>query len=417
MLIAARGKRHIPQSYWNLAECFYSKQRYNNDMEAVEKFLSLFEDAVRMRMISDVPLGAFLSGGLDSSAIVWAMMQNPMKEKLKTFSIGFKEKGYSELDFAGIAAADFNTDHKEKMVTQDAVDELFDMSRAVDEPFADTSFIAMYELARYTRSHVTVALSGDGGDEAFSGYPTYVADKLRHGLRWIPPVVGRTLYRAAEFWPADYGKVSLNYKLKQFLRGINLCPDEAHFSWRRILEGSQVFDIIDKDFLEDGGVHAPFEIFAQFAKDVDQCHYLDRAMYVDIKTWLADDILVKVDRSTMAHGLEARAPFLDYRLIEFAARLPVEYRLKGLNTKYLLKKSMQGRIPDRIIHRKKEGFNAPVAFWLTGSMSALLKKIAWPYNPGYIRALHNEHLQRRRDNSLPLLAAIMFSLWRESVLA
>lgn len=210
-----------------------------------------------------------------------------------------------------------------------------------DEPFADTSMIPMYLLAEFSRKNVTVCLSGDGGDEVFAGYETYTADKIHHLTQWIPGWLSRGMYHAfSRLWPVTYDKVSFDYKVRQFLEGHAYSAPRAHYHWRTIFSKGEKLSLLPESLhyiLEDD----PYTHFLKFDQEVKDCHYLDRGMYVDIKTWLVDDILVKVDRATMAHALEARAPLLDYRVVEFAASLPVDLKMKMFKKKYIFKKSQK----------------------------------------------------------------------------
>jgi len=266
---------------------------------------------------------------------------------------------------------------------------------------------------------VTVCLSGDGADEIAAGYPTHAADRLHARLRWVPPpVASGTLRLVDALWPVSFDKVSFDYKLRQFLGGLALSPRRAHHHWRTITPPALKRRLLTErhhDLAEVDG----FDLFERYFSEVEDCHYLDQAMYVDIKTWLVDDILHKVDRASMAHSLEARAPFLDYRLVEFFASLPVEWKMKGLRQKYLLKKARAGRLPAAILGQKKQGFNAPVSQWLLGAWQGLAGRATasealgqW-VRPEAVATLWREHTERRSDHGLRLFGLACLGLWLE----
>lgn len=419
-LLVEEGRPLTPRRYWDLASFFRDKSAATNEVAAAEALAQHLDDAVRARLMSDVPLGAFLSGGLDSSAIVAAMARLQGADQVFTFSVGFAERSYSELPEAEAAARLLGVRHHAQTVAPPPLELLADIVWAADEPFADTSMIPTYLLARHTRERVTVALSGDGGDELFAGYETYVADRLHGWLGRAP----RSLSRAARWvvecaLPASRNKVSFDYKARKLLAGSHLSAGRAHFSWRTIFsseEQLQLFPAIAPQLAEADA----YSYFQGFEREVAGCHPLDRASFVDLKTWLPDDILVKVDRMTMAHSLEARAPFLDHRLVELAAGLPPEFKLKGWEKKYLLKKSQARNLPRSITHRRKSGFNAPVAHWLCKEWRSLLAAERWaepsahlPFEPRFVRRLADEHHQGKADHSLKLLSLIHLRLWAE----
>ena len=415
-LIARRDKRPVPVCYWDLASHFHKKSKFRDENEAAEALRDLIDDAVRIRLISDVPLGAFLSGGVDSSTIVAAMCQLQAPRDVHTFSAGFKEKSFNELEEAHAVAQVLGVNHRDQYVLPNTASLIPKMVYYADEPFADTSIIPMYLLAEFARKYVTVSLSGDGGDEIFAGYETYAADRIHHLTHWLPGWVSNSLYRVVNRWlPVSFDKVSLDYKIRQFLQGHAYEAPRAHFHWRTIFSEEEKEQLLSPSFHRQVREADPYQHFLKFDREVADCHYLDRAMYVDIKTWLVDDILVKVDRATMAHALEARAPFLDYRVVEFAASLPLDLKMKGFRKKYLLKKSQVGRLPDFVLQRSKQGFNAPVSHWMTTSLRAEYRDMTISdtqsfFNPAFVEKLWREHGQRQRDNSFKLLTIINFLL-------
>jgi asparagine synthase (glutamine-hydrolysing) len=415
-LLIERDRPLRPVQYWSLADAFRSKARFASADEAADALDALLTDAVRQRLVSDVPLGAFLSGGIDSSAIVAAMARLRPPAHNQTFSIGFTEATYDEVPEARAAARAIGVTHHDRTVHADMAAALAAIVTAGDEPIADTSAIPMYYLAQFARESVTVCLSGDGGDENFAGYQTYRADALHRAMRWIPSILTRPLARAVDsLAPVTLDKVSFDFRLRQFLRGQPLTPERAHYAWRQIFDESGKSRLLRPEARADVLAADPFDAFARHYAAVRDLAPLDQSLYVDIKTWLAGDILVKVDRMTMAHALESRAPFLDHRVMEFAAALPPNLKLRGRDTKHLLKASQRRHLPASIVMRRKEGFNAPVSHWFAGPLYDLGRAATsglgdW-FDPAAIERLWTEHKHRRRDHGLKLFGLVCLGLW------
>lgn len=416
-LILRPGGGRRTGRYYDLSRSFHAKRRFASEAEAAEELAVLLRDSVRCRMISDVPLGAFLSGGVDSSAIVSAMCGVRSAHEVQTFSIGFREKSYDELPMARRVAKHLGVHHREAYVEADLLHGLQDLVLFGDDPLADSSLLPTHHLCGFARRHVTVALSGDGGDETFAGYETYVADRLSRGLAWLPGWTFAMMSRAMDsLVPASHAKVSLDYKIRHFLRGHDKQHWRSHAAWRRIFTREEQRRILRQPWRDAALASRPEEDFARLDSEVAGCHFLDRAMYMDLRTWLLDDILVKVDRASMAHGLEARAPFLDYRLVEFAASLPVEMKLKGLRKKYLLRRMLRGSIPREAIDQPKKGFNAPVAHWVADWLEKLVKcgpqgLFGDVVDHSELMRLLEEHRARKRDNGHKLFGLLMLHIW------
>ncbi len=414
----APGRAPVVARYWDLAPHYRNKRRFKSEAQATEELNALISDAVRNCMVSDVPLGAFLSGGVDSSTIVAAMTDLRAAERINTFSMGFSEKSFSELDEAGAVARYLGVKHRDRVLTPDSQDMIAGLIHAADEPLADSSALPTYWLARMAREHVTVALSGDGGDECMAGYETYVADRLHRFASLAPGPTKTWLCRLVQrFMPVSFTKVSFDYKVRQFLAGLKYDGARAHYSWRTIFTDEERHALMNPAWRTELDGIDSFEEFRPHFAEVADCHPIDQFLYVDLKTWLPDDILVKLDRMTMAHSLEARAPFLDHRLVEFTASLPASWKLKGLRKKHLLKKSQQGRLPDWVLKRRKQGFNSPISEWFQGPLldfarDALAdRRIDTWFDRRAIEALWEAHLNKRRDNGLKLLALLGFALW------
>jgi asparagine synthase (glutamine-hydrolysing) len=415
--LVERDRPIAPARYWEVAPRFLDKARYRSLDEAAEALAALLEDAVRLRLVSDVPLGAFLSGGLDSSSVVAAMCRLRDRAGNRTFSSGFAEDSYSELPWARAVAAALGVDHRDEVVRGDMAELLPRIVRHGGEPFADTSAIPMYFLARFARKHVTVCLSGDGADEILAGYPTHAADRLHRALRVVPRPLRALLARAADALPVTHRKVSLDYKARQFLRGAALPFARAHAFWRTIFTEEEKHALVRPERRAEVMAEDPAARFLPHFETVAGAHYLDQAAYVDLQTWLPDDILVKVDRATMAHGLEARPPFLDHRLVEFAASLPVACKMRGLRGKRVLRRAQRGRLPAGVLRRRKQGFNAPVSAWLLGPLRPLAEEALrapalreW-IDPAAVDRLWRAHEGFAADNGLKLYGLTCLGLW------
>jgi asparagine synthase (glutamine-hydrolysing) len=420
-LVVERGRASTPVRYWNLADHFKTKRRFQSDDEAAEALRAEVDEAVRLRLVSDVPLGAFLSGGLDSSSIVASMCHLRPPAQNETFSMGFGEETFDELPWARAAADAVGiTRYKEKIVSPDMAHALPAIAHAADEPMADTSIIPTYYLAKFARERVTVCLSGDGGDENLGGYETYLADRLLHATRFVPRAVSRAAALLADrLLPVRFEKAGFDDKLRRFLHGHALPFERAHYSWRAIFTPEERLALVRPEHREAVLGPDPFEAYGRHFADVRGCHYLDQAIYADIKTWMVDDILVKVDRMTMAHALESRAPLLDHRLMEFAASLPADMKIRGGTTKFLLKRSQRGRLPGALVSRRKQGFNAPVSQWFNGVLADLGREATAPrvlgdwFDAAAVQRLWDEHRARRRDHGLKLFGLTCLGLWME----
>jgi asparagine synthase (glutamine-hydrolysing) len=418
--VCARERTLAETPYWNLADHFQQRSPYRSPAEAAEALRALMDDSVRARLVSDVPLGVFLSGGIDSSTLAASMCQALPPGDVRSFSMGFQEKSFSEIAEARATAKGLGITHRDLETDADVSRLLPKIVYHADEPFADTSIIPTYLLAEFARKHVTVCLAGDGGDEVFAGYETYIADKLHHLFQWLPsPIVRGAAAVAPALLPVSFDKVSLDYKVRQFLSGQGYSQARAHYHWRTIFSEAEKAELLVPEIWRQVAPHDPFEEFEKFDRDVAGCDYLSRALYVDVKTWLADDILVKADRASMAHGLEVRTPFLDYRVVEFAASLPIQWKLNGLKKKHILKLSQRGRLPDAVLDRRKQGFNAPVSHWLLSSFRTEFEQMTSEadradfqlFKPAVVKKLWDEHVSGRRDNGHKLLGLINFQLW------
>jgi asparagine synthase (glutamine-hydrolysing) len=416
LLVNADGRSQAV-TYWQPS---YRAKRAGSENELIETFESQMKLAVKRRLVSDVPLGAFLSGGVDSTAIVY-WMSRQIRQPVQTFSIGFREDSYSELGYARQVASCFHTDHHERVVTPDTVDILPRIVWHAEEPTADSSMVPLYYLAQMAREKVTVALAGDGADEILAGYETYQAFYIARLYRTLPKAVRRHVIRPlVEALPVSYGKVSWDYKLKRFVRGAELDAEAAHGYWRMIFDDVEKRDLYTAKTQQFLGGTSTIDLFREVFAETDADHPLDRLLYVDSRFYLPNDMLVKVDRMTMAHGLEARVPFLDHQVVELAAALPAYLKLKGYrHKKYALKRAMQQRVPQLPIWRKKAGFNVPKAQWLTGELRDFAFDHLGPgqigrmglFKPDKVNDLLNDHMARKQDHSHRIWGLLCLSLW------
>ena len=364
MLVSDSGKSVRKARYWDYAEKFREKLDLN-EKDAASNILDLLDGAVKMRMVSDVPIGAFLSGGLDSSSVSMLMKKYHCGD-LHTFSIGFDQQSYNEIEDANRAAQWIGTIHHNRICkASESLELIQDALSAYDEPFADNSSIPTFALAKLTSAYVKVALSGDGADEVLAGYITYKADKYYYYARALPLFMRKLLVGLGKnLRLRKQSKLNFGYKQKQFFYGTLHSPEKAHYLWRIIFHPEERVAILGEDKRELIYETDPFLIFKKYYENVDGLHWLDKNLYVDAMTWLTDDILVKVDRASMKNSLEVRNPYLDVDLVSYCASIPAALKLKGLKTKYILKKSLEGTLPAFILNKKKSGFNAPLGAWL-----------------------------------------------------
>ena len=380
-----------------------------------ERLRELIAEAVKIRLVSEVPLGAFLSGGVDSSTVV-AMMARAMDQPVKTFSIGFSEASHDELKYARLTAERYKTDHHEFIVTPDVCRLVEEIVWHHDEPFADASSIPTYVVSKMAREFVTVILSGDGGDELFAGYERYLIHQGRNRFERIPRWLRRgVMFPLSQALPrAAYGK--------QFLRNISL-DDGARFVDSLSYFGAAAKqNLLDASMRRELGGHDSSSAFEQIFAEPRSANQIERLLYLDSKTYLPGDILTKVDRMSMAHSIEARVPLLDHELIEFVQTIPPGLKLRGQTTKHILKQAMADLIPQEIIHRPKMGFGVPLRKWLNHELRELLYDTLTDrrarerglLNPRSVRALLDEHARGRRDNSLHLWGLLTLELWHRS---
>jgi asparagine synthase (glutamine-hydrolysing) len=398
------------KDYWDLP--YPPQVREVAPKTVLPQFAEVFDDAVGLRLIADVPVGAFLSGGLDSAAVVAAAA--PLYPgRLKTFAIGFGEKSYDERPYAQLVATRHGTEHHEIVITPEVEAVLPELVWHSEEPTADSSMVPVYYLSQFASQQVKVVLSGDGADEILAGYPTYQAHFFLKWLQTWPQPVQRSLHRLAHSLPVSHRKVSLDFKLKRLVAALSWNLDYAHYSWRRIWAPEELARLLPGRHLREG-----FDLYQYWLQRPAGSTALNRMLYADTRFYLPNDMLVKVDRMTMAHGLEARAPFLDHILVELAARFPDAWKLKGLVwKKYLLRRLLKGKVPPAIRWQTKRGFNVPVGLWLKrelkdfcGDHLRQLRHLGC-FDMTYLEGVWHRHLRDEKDYSHHLWGLLILSLW------
>ncbi|QDU26993.1 Asparagine synthetase [glutamine-hydrolyzing] 1 [Anatilimnocola aggregata] len=387
------------------------------EIEAVERVRELLNSAVKTRLRSDVPLGAFLSGGIDSSLIV-ALMQQQAGERVKTFTIGFPIKEYDESPYAERVAKHLGTDHQTLRVDPDAVRVLPQLAYHYDEPFGDSSAVPTWYVSQLTREHVTVALSGDGGDELFAGYPRYRAAALGGWFDRVPMI--RSLF-AANLWqslPSSGRQKSRVRQFKRFASSLSLTPERRYLDWISIFNEARRGELYNEDFLAQLPNSDPAGFLLAAWKRTKGRDPISAASLTDLVTYLPCDLMTKVDIASMAHGLEIRAPFLDHRLVEFAAGLPVKFKHRNRRGKWLLKRAFGELLPNEVWQRPKMGFGVPLDHWFRNELRPLVRETLldgqcttqW-FRREAISELIEDHEQRRFDHSARIWSLLMLELW------
>jgi asparagine synthase (glutamine-hydrolysing) len=416
MLICERGRTSLVR-YARPSPRASEDLRSESQQELAHEVRERLRDSVRAHLVADVPVGVLLSGGIDSSALT-AFAAEQSSRPVSTFSIGFEEESFDELDAARLVAQRYDTDHHELVVRPDAAKLLPRLIQAFDEPFADSSALPTYIVSELAAGTVKVALSGEGGDELFGGYYTYVADQL--APRLAP--VARPLRHVVERLPRSSGKVSLDYKAKRFVRGAHLPPVERHHAWKEIFSRDARAALIDRS---RDAVMDPVDLYRARYAETDGAETLARLQDLDMGIYLVDDLLVKTDRASMAHSLEARVPFCDQAVVDLALSLPSGQKVRGFAKKRLLRKAVSPLLPRSIVRGRKRGFSIPLAAWLRGELEPFARQILDPatlQRQGYLRPqpvqdLLDAHVARREDLSRQIWGLMTLTLWADEYAA
>lgn len=403
------------KEYWDVS---FSNQSNKSEDNISDELLGILDESVKLRMISDVPLGAFLSGGIDSSGIV-ALMARQKKDPVTTCSIGFDSEEYDEVEFARIIANKYHTDHHEFTVKENAEEILTDLAFYFDEPFADASAVPTYYVSLIAKQEVTVALSGDGGDENFAGYQKYYIDDIENRIRRkIPGPIRKTIlpYFSKIF---SRGNHPLFQKTKTLLNTLSYESNYGFFLTNTEFDDQLWIDLINDDTKRQIGDYDPFSVTKYYYDKADTDNHLSKILYTDLKTYLPGDILVKVDRMSMANSLEVRAPILDHNVIEYAANIPPDLKYNNSEKKYILKQTFKQILPDEIMYRKKMGFSVPLAQWFREELKEFASNHLLSSNASVnnffekdvLKKLWDHHQGKTRNYSTILWSLLMFELW------
>jgi asparagine synthase (glutamine-hydrolysing) len=385
--------------------------RDDEEAELVEELRARLRDSVRAHLVSDVPVGVLLSGGVDS-ALLAALAAEESSEPLRTFSIGFAERSFDELEDARRVASRYGTRHRELVLKPDAALLLPALADAFDEPFADSSALPTYLVSELAASDVKVALSGEGGDELFGGYHTYAADLLAKRFGGVAQLVRPLVERL----PTSTAKASFDYKAKRFVRAAHLPPLERHHGWKEIFAPDARAELTGRVSAFD-----PVDLLRTRFAETEGADELARLQDVDLGIYLVDDLLVKTDRASMAHSLEARVPYLDTVVTNMALALPTRHKIRGLSKKVLLRKAAAPLLPREIVNGKKRGFSIPAAAWLRGELEPFARDTLSPetltrqgyFRPDVVERLLDEHVAGREDRSRQLWGLLAFTLWHQ----
>lgn len=412
-----RTKTLEKERYWKLD---YSEKLDLSEDEWKKRIIDTLEESVKLRMISDVPIGAFLSGGVDSSAIV-ALMARNSTQPIKTFSIGFKEEKYNELPYAKRVAEAFGTDHTEFIVEPNTIEVLPLLVRHYEEPYADSSALPTYYVSKLTREHVTVALNGDGGDENFVGYTRYAAfqaSTMLDHFDFLNRIIGKPLTR----FLSSHIKNTFFDRLHRFSKSLSTDYRKRYLSYTAYFTNEQKARLYTEDFKAKVWNTDTYDIIAARFLESGSKNRTEQAVYADFVTYLPEDLLTKVDIATMAVSLEGRSPFLDHKLLELSAKIPFDLKLKGLNNKkYILKEALRGLVPDEVMDRPKMGFGVPIDHWFRHELKeyAYTKLLSGELvkrnivRQEYVKQLLDQHTETKINFAPHIWALLTLELWFE----
>lgn len=415
-----RDGRSQTKAYWHLD--YTPKRNIGDERELCEELRERLRTAVRRRLIADVPLGAFLSGGIDSAAVVAAMAEEST-QPVKTFSIGFDSDSVNELPQAQIVADRFETDHHEFMVTPKAIELLPKIIRHHGEPFADATSIPTFYLSEVTRQHVTVALNGDGGDEIFGGYTRYLANLASARVSSLPLPLRRAIARTGTAIPRNGRIDSWPSRIRRVAETLPLDPARRYFAYMSHLNGLRRDELYTDSFRESIGVGHAQDAIVDAWSQAHATDLLDRMLDTDVRTYLPDDLLTKVDIASMSYSLEARSPLLDHELVEFVASLPPSEKIQGKEKKVIFRRALRGWIPDEILDAPKRGFHPPLADWLRGELGGFARELLLDpvarerghFRPDRVATLIDQHAQGVEDHSQGIWRLMIYELWHREL--
>ena len=416
-LVWNEGRIEVKE-YWSPFDSRKVEEKVS-ETEATLRITELLRQSVKRRLISDVPLGIFLSGGIDSSTVA-ALAQEEDPGKIETFSIGFEDASFDESRYALLASKHLGTKHHEQtMGPTDLLNLVPRLPDILDEPMADASILPTYLLSKFTREYVKVALGGDGGDELFAGYPTYLAHKFARQYERLGAPLHSMLTFLGNLLPVSDNNISFDFKVKKFLSGIGYSDSIRNFIWLGSFSFPDLLPVLSSEIIPHFDRDRLVEEILAYERGFPLTDRTSLLQFLDLKLYLQEAILVKVDRASMACSLEVRAPFLDYEFVEFVTGIPSSLKLKGLTSKYILKSAMESFLPKEVIHRKKKGFGVPIAKWVKGPLKELFGDLLSPdrigregfLNPKYVTPLLQDHLVNKRDNRKQLWTLLVWELW------
>jgi asparagine synthase (glutamine-hydrolysing) len=409
------------EPYWDLDLRDRLKDKLDEE-EICDLIWREFCRGVKMRLISDVPLGVLLSGGIDSTSVLAALRHEGVDD-VKTFSIGFEDPSFDESRYFRRAASFFETEHYEEILAPHKLTDIIpEVASMLDEPLADASIMPTYLLSRFTKGSVKVALGGDGGDELFAGYPTYQAYLLARYYERFPRMMRYFIEAMVKRLPVSFDNMSFDFRAKKFIHGIPYSLIERQYTWMGTFSPDEKEGLFTPGMQERLKGFNSFHVLHDYLKDKAYSSELGKLLYLDTKLYLQEGVLTKVDRASMAHGLEVRVPFLDHRFVELVTGLPERLKLKGFTSKYIWKKAIKSRIPEEITRRGKKGFGIPIAKWLSGELKGLLLELLSEerikrqgiFNASVVNRLVSDHLAHRIDNRKKLWNLLIFQLWWDS---
>jgi asparagine synthase (glutamine-hydrolysing) len=415
-----RGGQVQSAKYWDIPLLEYPVTD-KTETECEEELVELLDQSVRTRLVSDVPVGIYLSGGIDSGLV--AALAARAAPQLECFTIGFDEPSFDERQHAAQIARHVGLKHHVQVFhPRDMLRLIPELPSIFDEPLADPSALPLYLLSQFASGKVKVVLSGDGGDELFAGYQTYQAHRLVTYFDILPAFIKSALRFTASRMAVSHNYLSLDFKIKQFLKGVGISSEIRFFLWRGAFSNMEMKELLTPEVQAELRHHNAYEDIFRYIADSRLTKELERILYLGIKLYLQDNNLVTADRASMANGLEVRSPLLDSKFAEFACGLPMDYKFRKMTTKYLLKKAAEKHLPAEIVHRQKRGFGIPLAKWLTGELKPLMldyfseEKIRAQklFNYGYIERLVEEQMTRKKDNREFLWTLLVFQLWYET---
>ncbi len=403
--------------YWKAG---YGNNKPRNIDETVNHVKELLIKSVKSQLISDVPVGVMLSGGMDSSALTALMAHVRGNSDFHTFSIGFDEPSFNESNYAEIVARQIGTTHHFIKITPETIKENIEKYISfIDEPYADGSAIPTYMLSKEAKKYVTVLLSGEGGDEVFTGYATHKAYLFNREFKKLPKPVKWLAGKTVGLLPVSYKKLSFDYKAKKFIRGTNYNIPRSHYMWREVFSEEEKKKLFNSAYGFEKDFGASSDLFVDFYNNIESGDELNKLLYIDCSFHLPDDLMIKNDRMTMAHSLEARVPFTDYDLFDYMAGISGTSKIRLNKSKLFLKKAMEPFLPDVILNKKKVGLEIPYSIWFCNELKDLmlsylsvepLKKIPF-INANYVQQIINEHLAQKKDNGRELWGLLNFAVW------